>query len=95
MLAVAGILFVEAVGKGPWWSAPFRVCLDLHAPQQKAMPSCISQHVDSSTISLQDFTCPSSIRWSASLLYMPSRSTSSGHAGSMADHASPGKSRAD
>ena len=27
MLAVAGILMVEAVGNGPWWSAPFRVCL--------------------------------------------------------------------
>ncbi|CAL5228640.1 g11807 [Coccomyxa viridis] len=24
MLAVAGILMVEAVGNGPWWSAPFR-----------------------------------------------------------------------
>ena len=26
MLAVAGILLVEAVGRGPWWTAPFRVC---------------------------------------------------------------------
>ena len=25
MLAVAGILMVEAVGNGPWWTAPFRV----------------------------------------------------------------------
>ena len=25
MLAVAGILLVEAAGLGPWWSAPFRV----------------------------------------------------------------------
>ena len=25
MLAVAGILLVEAVGNGPWWTAPFRV----------------------------------------------------------------------
>ena len=24
-LAAAGILMVEAVGQGPWWSAPFRV----------------------------------------------------------------------
>lgn len=59
MLAVAGILFVEAVGKGPWWSAPFRVCLDIHiphmhAPQQMSMPSCIKKHLDPSLISLQD-----------------------------------------
>lgn len=25
MLAVPGILSVEALGKGPWWSAPFTV----------------------------------------------------------------------
>ena len=25
MLAVAGILLVEASGRGPWWTAPFRV----------------------------------------------------------------------
>lgn len=25
MLAVAGILLVEAAGLGPWWTAPFRV----------------------------------------------------------------------
>ena len=41
MLAVAGILLVEAAGLGPWWSAPFRVshlspsashlCLAAHA----------------------------------------------------------------
>jgi hypothetical protein len=25
MLAVPGILAVEALGKGPWWEAPFKV----------------------------------------------------------------------
>ena len=25
MFAVLGVLFVEAIGRGPWWTAPFRV----------------------------------------------------------------------
>jgi hypothetical protein len=26
MMAAAGVLFTEAVGRGPWWTAPERVC---------------------------------------------------------------------
>ncbi len=32
MLAVPGILSVEALGKGPWWEAPFKVILPTHLP---------------------------------------------------------------
>ncbi len=39
MLAVAGTLLVEAVGNGPWWSAPFRVCPALMTTDPDAIRS--------------------------------------------------------
>lgn len=39
MLAVPGILSVEALGKGPWWEAPFKVRLLItHPPYPSQKP---------------------------------------------------------
>jgi len=41
MLAAAGILLTEAVGRGPWWTAPERVRLPVRLPRGSPPSSII------------------------------------------------------
>lgn len=48
MLAVAGILLVEAVGNGPWWTAPFRArstLTDWHRMTHRSRPAALSWQI--------------------------------------------------